>query len=64
MPDAFIAADVNLPNSGRVIDKTTLEDSVLLLRGNARERVAAVVNTTGGGDAIRKEYTDQLAAVR
>src|SRR5947208_3610815 len=25
MPDAFVACDVNLPNPGRVIDKTTLD---------------------------------------
>jgi glucose/arabinose dehydrogenase len=51
-PDAFIAADVNLPNPGKVIDRGTLEGSVLLLKGNAREKVPAVVNTSGGGDAI------------
>ncbi|MDB5294986.1 MAG: hypothetical protein JWO31_969 [Phycisphaerales bacterium] len=51
-PDAFIAADVNLPNPGKVIDRATLDGAVFLLKGNARERVEAVVNTSGGGDAI------------
>jgi glucose/arabinose dehydrogenase len=51
-PDAFIAADVTLPNPGKIIDKATLEGGVQLLRGNAREKVPAIVNTSGGGDAI------------
>src|SRR4051812_9967660 len=48
-PDAFIVADVNLPNPGKVIDARTLEGGVQLLRGNAREKVPATVNTSGGG---------------
>lgn len=51
-PDAFIAADVTLPNPGKVIDRATLEGGVQLLKGNGREKVPAIVNTTGGGDAI------------
>ncbi|QOV90565.1 Ig-like domain-containing protein [Humisphaera borealis] len=51
-PDAFIAADVRLPNKGKVIDRKTLENGVMLLKGNAREKVPALVNTSGGGDAI------------
>lgn len=51
-PDAFIAADVKLPNPGRIIDRSTLEGGVQLLKGNAREKVPAIVNTSGGGDAI------------
>src|SRR5215213_1377622 len=51
-PDAYIVADVNLPNPGRIIDARPLEGGVQLLRGNAREKVPAVDNTTGGGDAI------------
>src|SRR4051812_25620431 len=51
-PDAFIAADVNLPNTGRIIDRATLIGGVQLLKGNAREKVPAMINTTGGGDAI------------
>jgi glucose/arabinose dehydrogenase len=51
-PDAFIAADVTLPNPGKVIDRATLDGGVQLLKGNGREKVPAMVNTTGGGDAI------------
>lgn len=51
-PDSFIAADVKLPNPGKIIDRSTLEGGVLLLKGNAREKVPAIVNTSGGGDAI------------
>jgi glucose/arabinose dehydrogenase len=60
-PDAFIACDVSLPNPDKVIDKNTLEGAVFLLRGNARERVPAIVNTTGGGDAIVIHPTQPLA---
>jgi len=52
LPDVFIAADVNLPNPGQVIDRSTVEGAVQLLKGNAREKVPAIVNTSGGGDAI------------
>src|SRR4051812_24163807 len=47
-PDVFIACDVELPNRNQVIDKNTLDGAVLLLRGNAREKVPAAVNTSGG----------------
>lgn len=52
LPDSFIAADVALPNPGKVIDASTLEGGVQLTRGNAREKVPCIVNTSGGGDAI------------
>jgi hypothetical protein len=54
--DAFVAADVNLPNDGRIIDPKTLPPhkpgTVRLLREGDDSVVAANVNTTGGGDAI------------
>ena len=49
--DAFVAADVNLPNAG--IDPATLSAAtVKLYRTGDHSLVPAVVNTTGGGDAI------------
>jgi regulation of enolase protein 1 (concanavalin A-like superfamily) len=48
--DAFIAADVNLPNSG--IDPTTLNGNVLLYRTSDHTLIPGVANTSGGGDAI------------
>ena len=54
--DAFVAADVELPNDGRVVDARTLPperpDTVRLVRTGDRRPVPAHVNTTGGGDAI------------
>src|SRR4051812_49998080 len=48
--DAFVAADVNLPNMGRVVDGHTLSaKSVRLLRTRDRRPVPAVVNTTAAG---------------
>ena len=51
--DAFVAADVNLPFSGKVVDGSTLTDqSVRLYRTIDHQSVPAVVNTSGAGDAI------------
>ena len=53
LPDAFLAFDVHLPNRGRVVDGNTLNDrSVRLYRNGDPTFVKAVVNTSGGGDAI------------
>ncbi|HZL38632.1 MAG TPA: Ig-like domain-containing protein [Tepidisphaeraceae bacterium] len=53
LPDAFVAADVDLPFSGNVVDPTTLNGgSVRLYRTSDRRAIPAVVNTSGGGDAI------------
>ena len=51
--DAFVAADVELPNNGYVVDaKTVTPGTVKLFRTADRREVAAAVNTSGGGDAI------------
>src|SRR5689334_16128393 len=53
LPDGFLAFDVQLPNRGRVVDANTLNDhSVRLYRTGDHRNVAAVVNTSGGGDSI------------
>jgi hypothetical protein len=51
MPNALVRAEFDKPN-GRGVDPATLPDSVLLLKGNARERVAARVNTDAVGSVI------------
>jgi len=51
-PYAFIACDLNLPNSGKVVDGASLGSGVRLFRTRDREVVPSRVNTTGGGDAI------------
>jgi hypothetical protein len=51
--DVFVAADVNLPNTGHGIDSATISSStVKLFRTSDGKAVQAVVNTSGGGDAI------------
>ncbi len=53
LPDAFVACDVELPNSGRVVDGSTLRSSsVRLYRSVDRQPVPAIINTSGGGDDI------------
>src|SRR5688500_2768763 len=53
LPNAFIAADVHLPHTGHGIDAASLTpQSVQLYRTHDRAPVAAVVNTSGAGDAI------------
>jgi len=50
---AFVAADVELPYSGKVVDGRSLNgDSVRLYRTYDGRAVPAVVNTSGAGDAI------------
>lgn len=51
-PYAFVACDLNLPNSGKVVDGGSLPSGVRLFRTHDREIVPSRVNTTGGGDAI------------
>ncbi len=51
--NAFVAADVFLPNVGAGIDDTTLNSStVMLYRTSDHAPVAGVLNTSGGGDSI------------
>ncbi|HET6251233.1 MAG TPA: Ig-like domain-containing protein [Tepidisphaeraceae bacterium] len=51
--NAFVAADVDLPFNGKVVDGSTLNaSSVRLYRTRDRKSIAAVVNTSGAGDAI------------
>ncbi len=51
--DLFVAADVDLPYGGNVVDGATLNsDSVRLYRTHDQLAVSAVVNTSGAGDAI------------
>jgi hypothetical protein len=53
LPNAFIAADVNLPHTGHGIDSATLSPAtVRLYRTSDRAPVAARVNTSGAGDSI------------
>jgi glucose/arabinose dehydrogenase len=53
LPDAFVAVDVRLPNSGKVVDAATLsEKTVRLYRTADKREVPAIVNTSGGGDDI------------
>src|SRR5262249_30090493 len=58
--DAFVACDLNLPNSG--IDPSTLDGNVLLYRSSDHKAIAGVVNTSGGGDAIVFTPSDLLDA--
>ena len=61
LPDAFLAFDVKLPNRGRVVDANTLSDhTVRLYRTGDHHNVAAVVNTSGGGDSIVLKPIDPL----
>src|SRR5437016_7430892 len=49
----FIAADVFLPTPGAGVDQTTMSpQTVKLYRTSDRAPVDAVLNTSGGGDAI------------
>ncbi|MDB5172682.1 MAG: domain containing protein, partial [Phycisphaerales bacterium] len=53
LPDAFIAADVDLPFAGHVVAGGSLNAaSVRLYRSSDRHPIPAVVNTSGAGDAI------------
>jgi hypothetical protein len=53
LPDAFIAADVELPFAGHVVAGDSLSAaSVQLYRTADRHAIPAVVNTSGAGDAI------------
>ena len=59
--DAFVAADVELPNGGYVVDaKTVKPETVKLFRTADRREVPAAVNTSGGGDAIVLRPTEPL----
>src|SRR5829696_1971219 len=53
LPNAFIAADLHLPNKGHGVDASTISaDAVKLYRASDKAPVQAVVNTSGAGDAI------------
>ncbi len=59
--DVFVAADVNLPNTGHGIDAATISTStVKLFRTSDGKAVQAVVNTSGGGDAIALQPVEYL----
>jgi hypothetical protein len=59
--DAYVAADVALPNSGTAIDPRTVNnESVRLYRQADRHEVPAVVNCSGAGDAVVLRPTDPL----
>ncbi|MEA2709427.1 MAG: large repetitive protein, partial [Phycisphaerales bacterium] len=59
--DSFIAADVSLPTPGAGVDTTTLSsDSVKLYRASDHAPIGAVLNTSGGGDAIVLTPTEAL----
>jgi glucose/arabinose dehydrogenase len=60
-PTAFVAADVELPNVGHGVDDRSLSDaSVALYRDRDHQLVPAIVNTTGGGDALVLQPIDPL----
>ena len=51
--DSFVAADLFLPNVGAGVDETTMTNStVMLFRTSDHSPVDAVLNTSGGGDAL------------
>jgi glucose/arabinose dehydrogenase len=59
--DIFVAADVSLPNTGHGIDAATITTStVKLFRTSDGKAVQAVVNTSGGGDAIALQPVSYL----
>lgn len=61
-PGIFIAADVSLPNVGHGVDTNSLSTkTVRLFRADNNETVAAVVNTSGGGDAIVLQPMEALS---
>ena len=62
--DAFVAADVALPNVGQGIDEGTLSSATVRLypSGNPGAAVPANLNTSGGGDAVVLQPLALLAA--
>jgi glucose/arabinose dehydrogenase len=53
LPNAFVAADLHLPTRGKGVDATSISaETVKLYRASDHAPVAAVVNTSGAGDAI------------
>ena len=62
--DAFVAADISLPNVGQGIDETTLSSATVRLypSGAPGASVPANLNTSGGGDAIVLQPLTLLAA--
>lgn len=61
--DGFIAADVNLPNAGKGIDRATLSSAtVRLYRTSDGVQVPAVLNVLPGGDAFVLQPSTLLAA--
>ncbi len=60
-PDAFIAADVQLPNRGHVVDAATVSSgSVRLIRTGDQQPIEAQVNTSGAGDSVVLKPTQSL----
>ena len=63
LPNAFVAADVFLPNFGHGIDARTMNiNTVKLFKidGESRIEVPGHVNTSGAGDAIVFQPSDML----
>lgn len=63
LPNAFVAADVFLPNFGHGIDARTMNTRTVKLfkvDGEKKVEVAGHVNTSGAGDAIVFQPTDML----
>src|SRR5436309_12630095 len=63
LPNAFVAADVFLPNFGHGIDARTMNTrTVRLFKIDSEKRVevAGHVNTSGAGDAIVFQPSDML----
>lgn len=61
LPNAFVAADLHLPNKGKGVDaKTISADTVKLYRAADRAPVPAVVNTSGAGDSIVLQPAEML----
>ncbi len=61
--DAFVAADLNLPNIGGGVDASTLTSTnVRLIRTSDGQLIPGSIDTTGGGDAIVYQPSTPLAA--
>src|SRR5688572_24465895 len=63
LPNGFVAADVHLPNKGKGVDaKSISAETVKLYRTKDHAPVAAVVNTSGAGDAVVLQPATTLEA--
>jgi hypothetical protein len=61
LPNAFVAADLHLPNKGKGVDASSMSaETVKLYRVSDHALVKAVVNTSGAGDAIVLQPAEML----